>query len=201
MDKSNSESSDFDLSAVVSTTPTFNSIREFASSNEINGDKPSTSEEIALFDVSDLEDSHPDKNEQESMFNNVSDGECDMWEQFSQTDSSCMSSSSRLYLPDIVKKDPYVILNSLTSQQIRRLISTSYNAFKHTQPIAKMRSVDFEKASTSSSKKTKKSGRCKHKKNKTNCKCCAYKSPKVIIERISTPTHASIVRHGVSVNL
>lgn len=48
-------------------------------------------------------------------------------------EQQCSSSTSLVFpRPSKISKDPYKVLNSLTSQQIRRLISTSYNAcFKH----------------------------------------------------------------------
>lgn len=120
----------------------------------------------------------------------------EMWEQYSQTESSCIPQNLNINLPELAKRDPYVILNSLTSQQIRRLISTSYNSSKKFVEItAKRKNVDYEMPSTSSTKSKRFRGSNKTKKNKSNAKSAALKmKQEVVVERLSTPTHASLVR-------
>lgn len=127
------------------------------------------------------------------------------WEQFSQTESSCIPPFLKLTLPDLVKRDPYVILNSLTSQQIRRLISTSYDSSRNYFNVAlKRKSVEFDKPSVSKKrlKRSNESGKPRAKKNKTKtngkCKCNKHELQQLILERLSTPTHASKIRSGVS---
>lgn len=97
-------------------------------------------------------------------------------------------SESLLNLLQRKAKDPYHILNSLTSQQIRRLISTSYNVCFKRNSEEKIETAS--KKSQSSSKSSKSQQKKKRKKAAMN----------VLVQRLTQPTQSSLMKKSKEVS-
>lgn len=84
-------------------------------------------------------------------------------------------------------KDPYSILNSLTSQQIRRLISTSYNAcFQRSSNTQRVETASKKSQISASTFLLSETPANKQKKKKF--------SLEAMLKRLSQPTQASLMK-------
>lgn len=96
----------------------------------------------------------------------------------------------------VVKRNPYVIMNSLTSEQIRRLISTSYNSLKNMDKVQKRLCLESRNevipATKSETNKPKKAQNIKKLKNFNG---------EQVLQRLLRPTQASLSRQATQVFL
>lgn len=91
-------------------------------------------------------------------------------------------------------KDPYDILDSLTSQQIRRLISTSYNSCFKTNKLERVETAS-KKSQISTTKSNKKNR--KHQKNLS----ASSVAMDALVRRLTQPTQASLMKKRQEVSV